>query len=165
MIPLIFVAVVNYMKSASILEDKAREQFLFLSEATNQQFNQYFANIDTISMNIVESPVIQSRLMQEYVPTLEWTTMQIEDEAEIRKFLNGIYKLTPGLSGIMIYGYNGISDFFHMSLNLNLAFDPTSEPWYQEAAYNKGSWVISGKRVEKEFSSFLNESSEQVVTF
>lgn len=165
MIPLMLIAVVNYTKSASILEDKAREQFLYLSEATNQQFNQYVANIDTISMNIVEASIIQSRLEQPYVPAEEWTTKQIQDEAEVKKFLNGIYKLTPGLSGIAIYGYNRIYDFMHMSMNLNQEFNPELESWYVAAQNNNGNWVLSGKRVEHEFISFLTHSKEQVVTF
>ena len=165
MIPLALIAVVNYMKSASILEQKAREQFQFLSEATNQQFTQYISNIDTISMNIVEAPVIQNRLQQPYVPPVEWTTEQIRAETEVKVFLNGIHKLTPGLSGIVVYGFNGINDFVHPSLTLSSEFSPAEEAWYQDALSSNGSWVLSGKREEREFVKFQKESTEPVITF
>jgi|GEM_PF-2718886 len=164
-IPMSLIAVFNYWKSASILEDKAREQFVFLSEGTNQQFNQYITNLDTISMNIVEAPVIQERLQQPFVPSIEWTMQQIEDEKEVKRFLEGIHKLTPGLSGIAVYGFNGIVDFTHPTYSIKMNYDPTREKWYDEALELDGKWVLSGKRIESEFAGFLRESDEEVVTF
>jgi two-component system sensor histidine kinase YesM len=165
MIPMSLIAVFNYLKSASILEDKAVEQFQYLSEATNQQFNQYVTNIDTISMNIVEATTIQSRLKQKFVPAIEWTREQIAAEAEVKKFLEGIHKLIPGLSGIAIYGFNGIIDFTHPNQNIKIDFDPKNEDWYKKAAAQNGNWVLGGKRIESEFAFFIKESEESVVTF
>jgi two-component system sensor histidine kinase YesM len=165
MIPMSLIAVFNYLKSASILEDKAVEQFQYLSEVTNQQFNQYVTNIDTISMNIVEATTIQSRLKQKFVPAIEWTREQIAAEAEVKKFLEGIHKLIPGLSGIAIYGFNGIIDFTHPNQNIKIDFEPKNEDWYKKAAAQNGNWVLGGKRIESEFAFFIKESEESVVTF
>ncbi len=165
MIPMSLIAVFNYWKSASILEDKARQQFLYLSEVTNQQFDQYITNLDTLSMNVVESPVIQSRLMQPYIPAVQWTPKQIADEEEVKDFLSGIHKLTPGISGIGVYGFNGIYDVHHSSLHLGLDFNPQNEDWYLEAARRNGGWILGGKRIESEFSFFKSISDEAVVTF
>ncbi|WP_083938208.1 cache domain-containing sensor histidine kinase [Paenibacillus daejeonensis] len=165
MIPLSLIAVINYMKSASILEAKAREQFQYLSEGTNQQVNQYVSNIDTISLNVIEAPVIQERLEQSYVLPLEWTILEVREEAEVKSFLAGIHKLTTGLSGIAVYGFNGIYDSVHPALSLSLDYEPTGEAWYREAMASGGSWVLSGRRVEREFVSFQREPQEDVVTF
>lgn len=164
-LPIGLIAIFNYMKSASTLEDQAREQFLYLSEAANGQFNQYLTNLDTISMNIVESPVIQSRLKQRFVPLPEWTPTQIANETQVKKFLEGIHKLTPGLSGIAIYGNNGNIDFTHPSHTMNISFGLDQQPWYIKAGERSGSWVLSGKRVEAEYDLFLQPSTEEVVTF
>ncbi|MFC4598137.1 sensor histidine kinase [Cohnella hongkongensis] len=165
MIPMSLIAVFNYLKSASILEEKAREQFQYLSEATNQQFTQYVKNLDTLSMNIVEAPVIQTRLTQAFVPPVAWTTKQIEQESEVKKFLAGIHKLTPGLSGIAVFGYNGIVDFTHPDRNFESGFDYAQEDWYKKAALRNGSWVLSGRRVESEFASYQSRGEVEVVTF
>ncbi|QTH42694.1 sensor histidine kinase [Cohnella sp. LGH] len=164
-IPMSLIAVINYLKSASILEVKAREQFQYLSEGTNQQFTQYMKNLDTLSMNIVEAPVIQKRLMQPFVPPVEWTTKQIEQESEVKKFLAGIHKLTPGLAGIAVFGYNGIVDYTHPDRNFVAEFDYVQEEWFKKAAARNGSWVLSGRRVEREFSSYQSPGEVEVVTF
>ncbi|MFB9273907.1 sensor histidine kinase [Cohnella cellulosilytica] len=164
-IPMALVAVFNYLKSASILEDKAREQFQYLSEATNQQFTQYVKNLDTLSMNVVESPIIQSRLTQPFVPAVSWTTKQIEEEFEVKKFLNGIHKLTPGLSGIAVYGYNGIVDYTHPDRNFVPEFDYAQEDWYKKAVQGNGKWVLGGRRVEREFDFYQGRGEIEVVTF
>lgn len=165
MVPMSLIAVLNYLKSASILEEKAREQFQLLSEATNQQFTQYVKNLDTLSMNIVEAPVIQQRLMQDYVRPVDWTTKQIEEEVEVKKFLAGIHKLSPGLSGIAVFGYNGIVDFTHPDQNFKPDFDYAHEDWYERAVRRNGNWVLSGRRFEREFAAFQSESKVEVVTF
>jgi len=165
MIPMSLIAVFNYLKSASILEDKAREQFRYLSEATNQQLTQYVKNLDTLSMNIVEAPVIQTRLTQPFVPPVAWTTKQIEQESAVKKFLAGIHKLTPGLSGIAVFGNNGIVDFTHPDRNFVSGFDYAQEGWYKKAAQRNGSWVLSGRRVESEFASYQSPGEVEVVTF
>ena len=51
-IPLSLVAMVNYIKSANILEEKAVEQFDTVSQLANQQFDQFFIDIDNLSKNI-----------------------------------------------------------------------------------------------------------------
>lgn len=165
MVPMSLIAVFNYWKSASILEDKAREQFQLLSEATNRQFTQYVKNLDTLSMNVVEAPVIQQRLTQPFVPPVEWTTRQIREEGEVKKFLAGIHKLTPGLSGIAVYGHNGIVDYTHPDQNYKPEFDYAHEEWYRKAVEHNGTWVLSGRRIEREFSAFQSDSDVEVVTF
>ncbi len=164
-IPMALIAVFNYYKSASILEDKAREQFQYLSEATNQQFTQYVKNLDTLSMNIVEAPVIQARLTQPFVPAVSWTTKQIEEEYEVKKFLTGIHKLTPGLSGIAVIGDNGIVDYTHPDRNFVPEFDYVQEDWYKKAVERNGNWVLGGRRVEREFDSYQSRGEIEVVTF
>jgi two-component system sensor histidine kinase YesM len=165
LIPMSLIVVFNYMKSASILEEKASQQFHYLSEITNRQFDQYITNLDTISINVIESPVIQSRMNQPFISALEWTPQQIADEARVKGFLSGIHKLVPGLSGIAVYGYNGIIDYHHPSWTIGLDYNPQNETWYQEAARREGKWMISGKRIEAEFSFFQQRSEESVITF
>jgi two-component system sensor histidine kinase YesM len=46
-IPLSLVAMVNYIKSANILEEKAVEQFDTVSQLANQQFDQFFIDIES----------------------------------------------------------------------------------------------------------------------
>lgn len=53
-IPLSLVAMVNYIKSANILEEKAVEQFDTVSQLANQQFDQFFIDIDNLSKNIFQ---------------------------------------------------------------------------------------------------------------
>ncbi|TBL81125.1 sensor histidine kinase [Paenibacillus thalictri] len=165
MVPMLLIAAFNYLKSASILEKQAGQQFHHLSEITNRQFDQYFTNLDVVSMNIVESPVIQNRLQQKFVPSILWTPKQIAEEAEVKSFLSGIHKLVPGLSGIAVYGFNGIIDYYHPSWTISLDYSPTQEYWYREAAMRNGRWLLSGKRTENEFSFFKSRSEESVITF
>lgn len=164
-LPLALAVFFYYWNTTKILENKAADQFDTVISVVNQQFEQYFIEIETLSMNIFGSSIIQDYLKQPYLPPREWTTAEVQKEAEIKKFLNGIYNLKPGISSIMIYGFNGIHHFYHPTRRWDFAFNGMDEDWFKKTEEMGGNWVLSGRREERQFFHTLDSTPEEVVTF
>jgi two-component system sensor histidine kinase YesM len=164
-IPLAIAVLFHYWKTTQILENKAEEQFDTVIRVVNQQFEQYFIDIQNLSMNIFGSSIIQEYLKQPYLPPTEWTTAEVRKEAEIKQFLNGIYNLKPGISSIMIYGYNDIHQFYHPTRRWDYTFNGMEEDWFIRTEEMDGHWVLSGRREERQFFDTLEPTPEEVVTF
>lgn len=160
-IPLSLVAMVNYIKSANILEEKAVEQFDTVSQLANQQFDQFFKDIDNLSKNIFQSSVVQRHLTQPFVPSNEY----YRGEVEISAFLKRICDLKPDISSIVIYGSNNRNYYYHPKRRWNSSYDGTQEEWYQEAVAKDGAWVLSGPREDRQLYNKFDKRPEQVVTF
>lgn len=160
-IPLSLVAMVNYIKSANILEEKAVEQFDTVSQLANQQFDQFFIDIDNLSKNIFQSSVVQRHLTQPFVPSNEY----YRGEVEISAFLKRICDLKPDISSIVIYGSNNRNYYYHPKRRWNSSYDGTQEQWYQEAVAKDGAWVLSGPREDRQLYNKFDKRPEQVVTF
>jgi hypothetical protein len=46
---------------------------------------------------------VQAALTEPPVPAVDWTTREIAEQNALHNFLDGIYKLKPGISSIIIY--------------------------------------------------------------
>ncbi|ANE46551.1 hypothetical protein SY83_09980 [Paenibacillus swuensis] len=167
-VPLSVVALLNYMQSSRVIEDKAVEQFYTISQLANQQLDQYIEEISKLADNITESPIISDRLRQGYVPYYKFTEKEIREENKVREFLIGMYKLKPGISSIRLYGDNGIQDYYHPELIWKTEMKVSEEEWYRKTREANGKWIISGIRQEKQFGTLFDKPSlhpEAVVTF
>lgn len=163
-IPLAVAVFFHYWKTVQILEEKAEEQFYTVTSVVNQQFEQYFIDIQNLSMNIFGNSIIQEYLQQPYLPPEQWTTQDIEKEEEIREFLNGIYNLKPGISSIIIYSYNGMHQFYHPVNRWDYSVNEMEEAWFKRTEQLKGRWVLSGRRAERQLFHPLTPEPEDVVT-
>jgi two-component system sensor histidine kinase YesM len=164
--PLSTVAMLNYWKSADVIEEKSISQFHNVSLLANQQFDQYFRDIETLSFNIMESPIIQSRLKQRYVQPNDWTTAQIEQEEKVRQFLGSIYKMKQGIDSIVLYENNGIDDYYQPIRTVwNNRIQAKNEKWYKRAVEAEGRWILTGLREDAQLLSTVEPAPKQVVTF
>jgi two-component system sensor histidine kinase YesM len=163
--PLLLIATFTYFKSVTIIEDKSVRQFNTVSTLASQQFDEYFRDIENLSINILQNSLLQKNLKQPYIPPSEWTTRQIENENEIRLFLNGIYRLKPGISSIMIYGFNDVDYYYHPTRRWDDSVDGSMEEWYRKSIEMNGVWTLSGKREERQLFNTLDPNPEEVVTF
>lgn len=164
-VPLGAMAVFSYEHSATTVEDKAEQQFEVVSEMAALQFDQYFKDIENLSVNILQNSLLQQLLNQEMIPAEEWTTREIQLDNEAKQFLNGIYKLKPGISSILIYGFNGQHYYYHPTRRWDENVDGTKAIWYEQTIELNGRWRLSGKRNEQQLFTTLDPNSEEVVTF
>lgn len=165
-LPLSTVAMLNYWKSADVIEEKSISQFHNVSLLANQQFDQYFRDIETLSFNVMESPIIQDRLKQQYVQPNDWTTEQIEQEEKVRRFLGSLFKMKQGIDSIILYGNNGIYDYYQPIRTVwNNDIQARNEEWYKRAALADGRWILTGLREESQLLSTLEPVPKKVVTF
>lgn len=160
-IPLSLIALTSYNGSANILRKNALQQFNTVSELASQQFDQYFKDLDSLSLNVMRSSLVQAHLRQSFVPSNSYYLT----EKEMAHFLKGIYRLKPGLSSIVIYGNNKRNYYYHPHRSWNPSFDSTSEAWYKKTLAKDGAWVISGKRKEHQLYNKYDRKPEDVITF
>ncbi len=163
-IPLCLITVFNYTQSAGTIQKKSVEQFYTVTEVINNQFDQYFRDVENLSINVLQEPRIQTVLRQPFIPSNAWTTKQIEDDTRVSNFLYGIYKLKPGISSILVYGFNDMNYFYHPTRRWNISYDGRQEEWYQKTIEADGSWILSGRRTELQLFSTLDMEKETVVT-
>lgn len=164
-VPLSAITLIYYVKSKNIIEEKSIEQFHTVSELANQQFDQYFTDIENLSMNVLKSTTVQKHLREPLAPYGEWTQEDFQREIEMKRFLRGIYELKPGISSIILYGYNGQNYYYHPINRWDNGYDGWRESWVRETVEKEGAWVLSGKREEKQLYPQYNFPPEQVVTF
>lgn len=164
-VPLLVITLITYWKSKDMIEKKSIDQFYTVSQLANRQFDQYFLEIDNLSMNIFQGKIVQKKLSQPFHSYHERTKDDFEQEKEMTNFLRGIYKLKPGISSILIYGYNGRNYYYHPKRSWNMAYDGTREPWFRNTVAKDGAWVLSGRRDEKQLYNKFDRRPEEVVTF
>ncbi|MBA4496477.1 sensor histidine kinase [Paenactinomyces guangxiensis] len=164
-VPLLVITIVIYWESKGILEKKSIEQFHTVSELANQQFDQYFTDIENLSLNIFQRPIVQKNVSEPVNPGHQRTRDYFDKEIEMMNFLSGIYKLKPGISSIIIYGNNGRNYYYHPKKYWNSAYDGRQEEWFKKTVARDGAWVLSGKRDEKQLYNQYDKRPEEVVTF
>ncbi|SEM94016.1 cache domain-containing sensor histidine kinase [Lihuaxuella thermophila] len=164
-VPLLVITLINYWTSKDMIEKKSVDQFYTVSQLANRQFDQYFMDIENLSMNIFQGKIVQKKLSQPLYSHREPTIDDFEQEKEMTHFLRGIYKLKPGISSILIYGYNGRNYYYHPKRSWNAAYDATREPWFKHTVAKGGAWVLSGRREEKQLYNKFDRRPEEVVTF
>jgi two-component system sensor histidine kinase YesM len=164
-VPLLVITLITYWKSKDMIEKKSIEQFYTVSQLANRQFDQYFLDIENLSMNIFQGKIVQKNLSEPFHSYQERTKDYFEQEKEMTNYLRGIYKLKPGISSILIYGYNGRNYYYHPKRSWNMAYDGTREPWFRNTVAKDGAWVLSGRRDEKQLYNKFDRRPEEVVTF
>lgn len=164
-LPLSIVTIFTYIQSSKMMEKQAVKQFTAVSGVTNQQFDQYFRDIENSSVNILSDQLIQRVLNQPYYPPKEWTLEQIDQENAVYRYLSTIYRLNPGISSLIIYGINGMNYFYHPTLQWDSTVDGREDPLYARAMSSGGKWILSGKRQDLQLSNALETEPEEVVTF
>lgn len=164
-VPMTTVTAFAYWKSASMIEQQSLRQFSAVTAMASQQFDQYFRDIEHLSINILRSDLIQNTLRQPYVTPERWTLRQIEEEKSVQHFLSGMYGLKSGIASITLYGSNGMNYFYHPTRAWNHAVEGRSDPFYQQVAAGGGQWVLSGRREESQLTGVLATEPESVVTF
>lgn len=164
-IPFSIFIMFNYVKSKEILEAKSVQQFETVTRVVNQQFDQYFIDIENLSINILVSPVVQDFLRSPSISLNEWTTIQIQEQKRINQFLNGIFNLKPGISSIRIHGFNDRYSFYHPTRRWDHTFDGSKEEWFEKTIDMDGRWMLTGKREERQLFHTLQPEPEEVVTF
>ena len=164
-IPLATVATVNYLISAATIEHKSVLQQETIAALASQQIDIYFKDIENVSFNLINNSIIQERLRQPFVPYAQWTTRDIRSEQQVKELLKGFFHLKTGISSIILYGYNGINDYYHPTNVWNSSYDSASDAWYTQAAASDGRWALSGTREERQLATRITGEHEQVITF
>ena len=165
LLPVIILLGINLYQSAGIIEKNAMAEFSYVVESARQQLDQYILDIAALSYNLYESDTVRERFNQDYIPSEQWKMQQIQDANTVKQYLYGLYKLKSGISSIILYGLNGIYDYFHNDRIWNDNYTPFDEEWYQHTLNSDGQWFLSPQREERQFVTNYHPVTERVVTF
>ena len=163
--PLSLVTSINYFKSAQAIEKKTASQLKAVANLASQQIDRYFIDIENLSSNISNNSVVLDRLNQPYVPVQQWTIADLRQQERMRTYLKGISELKPGIASIVVYGRNGIVDFYHPTHQWNSSFSVEQESWYRKAAEAQGRWILSGRREDRQLIGLPTGQYDDVITF
>lgn len=164
-IPLSLVAIFNYISSTRSVEEKTIKQLGVAGRVINGQFDQYFEDMDVISNDIAKNQDVQNRLREPYVEINQRGFLNLTEERLIENYLKGIYDRKPGISSIIIFGYNKMNCYYNPLLSWDNNYDSTKEPWFKKTVLADGKWVLSGRRLEMQLFTIGVKNRDEIVTF
>ncbi|WP_069999356.1 sensor histidine kinase [Cellulosilyticum sp. I15G10I2] len=163
-IPLAIVTAVNYFSSVKVLESKTKKQLGIAGNAINEQYNNYFMDINDISNDITRNTYVQEILKRSSENVTNEKFMNVTLQREISDYFMGICNRKSGISAILLHGCNGLNYYYSTGYSWNMDFDSSEEKWFKDTVAADGRWVLTGKRIDNQLLK-IGGTKEEFVTF
>lgn len=167
-IALIFLGGYSYKIYAKSIRQKTCSQMDVVARSINIYCDQFFNEIDTISLVALQAPIVENACTLPYRDNQNFSVQYINTETDIFKYFDNLFTLKPLIEDVMLFGSSGMNYFYHPYKTWNSAVDSREETWYQEAVEANGRWIITPIRENRQLHYLLqaqmNEPAE-VITF
>lgn len=163
-VPLVVIASFSFKISTDILEKKTETMMNMTGDVLNNQYNNYFNDLNAISNSIMINAPVQSVLKRSVSDVKGHAYQNITEQNEISKYFSEICFCKPGISAILLYGDNGLDCYYSSDSSWNSAYDTSQEEWFQDTVKANGTYVLSPRMIDRQLFKTDHTSSE-VVTF
>ncbi|PGY10698.1 histidine kinase [Bacillus sp. AFS031507] len=141
-----------------IIERQVNQNTLQLIGQVNKTLDFYAGNMQNMSYLISFNPGIKQFLYEKK----SQQSQGVNDDYEIRTFLQGLTTLYPEVAGILVVNSNGqyiSNDMYTRSMK-----SLTEESWYQAAVKSEGIFKILGHPFSRNITSHIHYKDDEVVS-
>jgi two-component system sensor histidine kinase YesM len=158
-LPINAIGMVSFRLSTQVLEKKIVEDFNVIASQFNLALENYLKDFDRFSTLPYFNPSIIQILERPYNANTNPSYQQLQGRHAIFDAMLAYPFINQSIESMVIYGLNGSIYGYHkdqFGTNIDMAYRPDQEEWYQKVLAVKGKVVITGVRRQQQF---LNQRS------
>lgn len=150
---LISLGVYSYQTFSKSIKQKTSVQMETTARSVNVYCDQFFDEIDTMSLMIAQNSDVQYACNLPYTDNKDYTMDYIRAQNNIFAELNELNILKPLIESVYVLGANDMNYFFHPFKTWNPAVESRESSWYKEAIKADGNWVVTPIHINKQLYS------------